>query len=134
MKKYFIILHVHVQTTSVGADEGHRSLRNLTWAESNENHQYQILISLRLDGNPLLGFKWIEWFKQLHIKDNVCICSHVILCKTYANTVFGKPCQSKSWIGADCRKIGDGQELTWRPTTLTLISRFRKHFLKWTIF
>ena len=57
------------------------------WPESNENHQYLILISLRLDGNPLLGFKWIELFKQLHIKDHVCICSHVIFCKTYANMV-----------------------------------------------
>ena len=27
------------------------------WPESNENHQYLILISLRLDGNPFLGLK-----------------------------------------------------------------------------
>ena len=34
------------------------------WPESNENHQYLILISLRLDGNPLLGSKHTSYLSR----------------------------------------------------------------------
>ena len=119
------------------------------WPESNENHQYLILISLRLDGNPFLGLKLKSikfqffWNASSNNLSNELIFIDSLKITFYVHTWsfaklmqiwFAKSCQSKSWIGADCRKIGGGQELTWRPTTLTLISRFRKHFLKWTIF